>query len=327
MPATQHDVARLAGVSQAIVSDVLRNRPRGRVHPETRRRIFDAARQLGYRPNAAARALRERCSRQVSYLASHPDPARLGLLGEEIVGGAAARLAEAGLRLTIEPAVAAPGDPGPLLDRFGTGASDGAILRAVDWAPGDWERLAGLPNPVVVVGQCEHAGFTSVAHDAGGIVREAVAALRRRGHFDLALLSNWERGDYFEQVRTAWSAAARHAPPPVVARTATEGARVAAGWAAAPDPPTGVLCYSLEAALSVHRARAARGMRLGEDYDLVAVGAAEHAWALPPGMLFLGTSLKTIGTLAADALLATLEGRPGERRIRLMPELRIIEAE
>lgn len=49
------DVARLAGVSQKTVSRVFNNEPN--VTEGTRNRVHAAARQLGYRPNGAARAL------------------------------------------------------------------------------------------------------------------------------------------------------------------------------------------------------------------------------------------------------------------------------
>lgn len=57
---TQADVARLAGVSRATVSYVLSGRVGGSIATaeETRQRILDAAAQLGYEPNAAARSLR-----------------------------------------------------------------------------------------------------------------------------------------------------------------------------------------------------------------------------------------------------------------------------
>lgn len=54
--ATRADVARLAGVSPALVSYALNGGPR-KVAAETARRIHEAVAQLGYSPNAAARAL------------------------------------------------------------------------------------------------------------------------------------------------------------------------------------------------------------------------------------------------------------------------------
>ena len=53
--ASQIDVARLAGVSQAAVS---RTFTKGSsVSEETRRKVIEAAEQLGYRPNVIARSL------------------------------------------------------------------------------------------------------------------------------------------------------------------------------------------------------------------------------------------------------------------------------
>ena len=54
-PATAHEVARRAGVSQSTVSRAFT--PGFSVAPETRKRILDAAKAVGYRPNLIARSL------------------------------------------------------------------------------------------------------------------------------------------------------------------------------------------------------------------------------------------------------------------------------
>ncbi|MES9523321.1 LacI family DNA-binding transcriptional regulator [Streptomyces capoamus] len=62
---TSADVARLAGVSRATVSYVLNNTSAVRISEATRRRVREAARELGYVPHAAARSLRAGHSRMV----------------------------------------------------------------------------------------------------------------------------------------------------------------------------------------------------------------------------------------------------------------------
>ncbi|MEU7057264.1 LacI family DNA-binding transcriptional regulator [Streptomyces sp. NPDC046197] len=62
---TSADVARLAGVSRATVSYVLNNTGAVRISEPTRRRVQEAARELGYVPHAAARSLRAGHSRMV----------------------------------------------------------------------------------------------------------------------------------------------------------------------------------------------------------------------------------------------------------------------
>ena len=62
---TSADVARLAGVSRATVSYVLNNTDAVRISEPTRRRVREAAKELGYVPHAAARTLRAGHSRMV----------------------------------------------------------------------------------------------------------------------------------------------------------------------------------------------------------------------------------------------------------------------
>ena len=60
---TSDDVAREVGVSRATVSYVLNNVDRQRISTETRERVKRVAAEMGYQPNAAARALRKGTSR------------------------------------------------------------------------------------------------------------------------------------------------------------------------------------------------------------------------------------------------------------------------
>jgi LacI family transcriptional regulator len=55
--AKMKDVAQLSGVSMTTVSEVL-NKGWRPVHPDTRKRVLEAAQQLGYHPNPLARGLR-----------------------------------------------------------------------------------------------------------------------------------------------------------------------------------------------------------------------------------------------------------------------------
>lgn len=68
---TSADVARLAGVSRATVSYVLNNTAAVRISEPTRRRVREAAEELGYVPHAAARSLRAGHTRMVLLPTAH----------------------------------------------------------------------------------------------------------------------------------------------------------------------------------------------------------------------------------------------------------------
>ena len=83
---TAFDVARLAEVSQSAVSRAFT--PGAAVAESTRRRILDAAKKLGYRPNAIARSLITNRSRIIGVVVSYFDnqfyPLVLELLSKEL---------------------------------------------------------------------------------------------------------------------------------------------------------------------------------------------------------------------------------------------------
>ncbi len=65
---TLADVADRAGLSKTAVSLVLNNRPNSRLSADAEQRVRDAARDLNYRPNPAARSLRLRKTRTVGFI-------------------------------------------------------------------------------------------------------------------------------------------------------------------------------------------------------------------------------------------------------------------
>jgi DNA-binding LacI/PurR family transcriptional regulator len=75
---TMADVAAKVGVSRALVSLVFRDQPGA--SPETRERVFEAASELGYRPDMAARLLARGRSRVLGVLFTARDPHHVDLV-------------------------------------------------------------------------------------------------------------------------------------------------------------------------------------------------------------------------------------------------------
>lgn len=95
---TSADVARAAGVSRATVSYVLNGSSSGRVGERTRNRVLEAARTLGYVPNAAARSLR--AGRSGIVLMDDPNIV-WGPLFSEFIAGLRAGLYELGYTAVV----------------------------------------------------------------------------------------------------------------------------------------------------------------------------------------------------------------------------------
>ena len=181
--ATATDVARLAGTSQSAVSRVFT--PGASVSPDLRARVLEAARGLGYRPNALARSLITRRSRlvavAVAYLGNQFYPLVLEALS--------ARLQAAGYQIllfTADPQ--APSDP--VIEQVMRYQVDAVVLASTGLSSALARECRALGVPVVmfnrttddpdlssVTGDNEHGG-RRVAHflAAGGHRRPAFIA-------------------------------------------------------------------------------------------------------------------------------------------------------
>src|SRR3712207_232268 len=67
-PPTMLDVAKLAGVSQTTVSFVMNGVATANIPDETKERVWDAVRQLGYRRNSVAQALRTKRTHIIGFI-------------------------------------------------------------------------------------------------------------------------------------------------------------------------------------------------------------------------------------------------------------------
>ncbi len=98
--ATSQDVADLAGVSRSAVSLVLNGRGAGNIAPDKQALIMEAARSLGYTPNAVALSLRSRRSSTIGVVTDATANTAFG--GQLLRGASDVALAAGHLLLVID---------------------------------------------------------------------------------------------------------------------------------------------------------------------------------------------------------------------------------
>src|SRR5258708_36271401 len=94
MSVTAKDIARQLQLSQPTVSRILNGDPKHRVSPSTRERVLEAARRLGYQPNAVARSLRRGRTDIIGLYSNHDYDVRNDFVGTIV--GALQRICEQG---------------------------------------------------------------------------------------------------------------------------------------------------------------------------------------------------------------------------------------
>lgn len=267
------DVAAAAGVSVTTVSLVM-NDVESRISEETRRRVREAARAVGYAPSSVARGLRTQQTRTV------------GLISDQIATTPFAGRMLAG----AQDAARENGHLVFLVDTGGDGDIERNAIRALTSQQVDamiyacmWHRVvdapAGLP-PTTVFLDCRPAagGFRSVVPDdrVGGYTatRELIAAGHRRIAYldtdDAPIASHLRHEGYLEALAEAGLAVdpALH----VTGATTAQGGRSAAeALLDLPEDqrPTAIFCFNDRMAVGVYTAAHHRGLEIPRDLSII----------------------------------------------------------
>ncbi|GAA3504926.1 LacI family DNA-binding transcriptional regulator [Streptomyces prasinosporus] len=335
-------MAARAGVSKSLVSLVLRGSDR--VRPEKREAVLRAVRELGYRPDAAARSLGEKRA-----LPRPPGPAGPGasppagrtpvigvLLDDlrnpwfvDLLDGLNSLLDASGPRMLLADARLnrrTGQDPaGPFLEL----GVDGLVVVGTLSDPAALETVAER-MPVVLAGAREPVppGVDVVAGDDEHGARLVTEHLIALGHRRIAHIAG--HGAVGELRRRSFEATMRRhglADGAVVeAADLTEegGYRATVRLLSRPDRPTAVFAVNDIACVGALSAAGELGLRVPRDlslagYDNTSVSRLRHLW-----LTTVDNASHEVGRRAARLLLDRLEtpGGPGELRL-VAPALEI----
>ncbi|MFD4375882.1 LacI family DNA-binding transcriptional regulator [Streptomyces sp. NPDC058486] len=305
---TSRDVARAAGVSQATVSLVLGDKWRGRVSERTAGTVRDAARELGYRPNLAARNLRLGRTRTALLVV----PALTNEFFAHVYTGAAAVAADHGFGVVLYPS---PDGLGPARDPFASAqaALDGVLASSM--ATDALEAFRDSDLPLVML-DSDPAGPGAAAHvnlDVAEGMRMVTAHLLALGHRRFLHLASAAPSWTFDVRAATLAHALRGAQVRTVRSPLTvAAAREAAGAAlAAPGPrPTAVICDDDILAAGVCKAARRIGLRVPEDLSVTGFDDMALATAVEPELTTVRLPAEEFGRRGMEALLAVLAGEP-----------------
>lgn len=300
---TSADVARAAGVSRTTVSFVLNDRPGLGIPEGTRRRVLDAARELGYRPHAFGRALRAgRSDIVLLSVPGRPVGAGLSWFIEELAAALAARnltlvshLQGAGGRPLADVCAAIgatavmgthPFDSGTVDALYQAGAA--VILPSPD---------ADIPSPMRELGRFQAGHLLSRGHQRLGYALPASTSLRRIAD---------------ERLEGAAEACAGEGLDTPVAITAPAELADMTGavrrWRE--QAVTGVCAYNDETAIAVLVAARSAGLTVPDDLAVIGAGDTPAAPLAVPPLTTVGYDHRQIAKASAEALAASLADSP-----------------
>lgn len=199
---TMRDVAAHVGVSQTLVSLVLRNAPGASA--ATRERVMRAAAELGYRPDTAAQVLRRNRSRHIGVLFTLRQPFDIDLV--EALYPAAERH---GYRVVLG-AIGAGRDDRQAVEQLLSYRSEALILDGTTIQAAELARVAG-ELPIVDIGRgasAETVDVVRVADERGAGL--AVDHLVSLGHRSIVHIDGGDQPAAAERRRGYQGAMRRH---------------------------------------------------------------------------------------------------------------------
>jgi LacI family transcriptional regulator len=309
------DVARKAQVSTATVSRVLAGL--GRARPETRDRVFEAARELGYRPSGVARSLRQRATRTLGLIVTDIENPFFPQLVRSVEDAAR----DLGYAILLCNAADDPEREAGYLDLLVDRWVDGVVIAASSLGGRHREWLADAHLPIVLVNSTDpEIGLPSIASDnrAGGAL--AVRHLAELGHERFGLITapprNIDGPHRLAGAREALRVAGIDGDRVLVA---ADEAGVAGGERTAADildrdrRVTALVAYNDLMAIGAMRAVRAAGLRIPTDVSVVGFDNVDLAAYVDPPLTTVAQATSQMGHWAVTELAAELADRATAR--------------
>ncbi|POX41459.1 LacI family transcriptional regulator [Streptomyces sp. Ru73] len=313
MGAKLKDVAALAGVSVRTVSNVVNDS--AAVAPATRERVLAAIEQTGYRPNLAARNLRQGRTGLIGLAIPEVGSPYFGELAGLLIDAAQER----GWTVLIDQTAGRADRERRLLSGAEGHAVDGLIISPWALSPAEIGTCQG-PAPVVVLGEIDPEGTADhVAIDNVTAAREATRHLLARGARRPAALglqpelrnrtAELRLRGYHEALAEADLTPDPRLTAAVASLHRAEGRRAMEALLDLPEPPDAVFCFTDELALGALRAALSRGLRVPRDLLVIGFDDIEDGRYSTPALSTVAPDKKHIAESSLQLLADRIYGR------------------
>lgn len=311
------DVARLAGVSAQTVSRVSNGSPG--VIESTRQQVITAMNQLGYRPNAAARALKRGSFRTIGVILF-----TLSTTGNvRNLEAIAARATEEDYAITLIP-VTSPTQAGMrgAFSRLNELAVDGIIVimevHLLDAA------TVSIPPGVhaVVVDSDASDGYSVIDTDQADGAQKAVEHLLNLGHKTVWHVAGPVESFASERRVNAWRttlAAWGRAEPPLLRGDWSADSGYLAGLSLASSGCTAVFVANDQMALGVLRAFNERNIKVPHDVSIVGFDDIPDSTSFSPPLTTVHQDFAEVGRRCVDKVLKQIRENSTEPGLELVP--------
>lgn len=319
------DVAAAAGVHPSTASRALNDETAGMVQAETLERVRRTAREMGYRVNGMARALKTRRSMSIGMMV----PDITNPFFPPAVRGAEEALANAGYSLLLSSSNNDNERAKDQLDAMIEARVDGLLLAMVRRRDPIIDRVVTSGIPTVLFNRtADGSGISSVVPDDAKGSRLAVNHVAELGHRTIGLVigplytSNGDRRLRAFQSATRRLGLAAHV---VEAKAFDEESGYSAAMKLFAEVPhvTAVVAGNDLLALGVIDAGRETGRDCPGDLSVVGFNDMPLAGRLQPPLTTVSVPEQELGQLAADCLLKAIAD-PGQPPVRILVPVQLI---
>lgn len=313
---SSRDIAEACGVSRTTVSFVLNNTPGKTIPAETRERILEAARRLGYSPDAEARSIAKRTRATIGLVVNHSDSIYADAYILRLIEGMAPVFNKKRCRLVLLPVRQREADYAGIVRAHGL---DGLMITNARADEGALRELLGLGLPCVVIGTVEGLEVPQIDIDNEAAAFEVAEHLLGLGHRRVAMivhapLSYFAATGRLAGYRRALAGRGLDYDPALVRIadfTEASGYAAAKELLAGPGRPEAIFAGNDAIAYGAIQAVYDAGLRIPEDISIAGFDDDFPSRFLEPALTTMTLPAAALGERAATTVIELLDGGRG----------------